>query len=110
MTTRSEQRSSIRSVRWDTARAGLHPRKSFSRRAGKTRDCVITDIHMPGMSGLDLQRQLVVRDWQVPVIMITARGEPGLEARVAASGAICLLKKPFGADALVGCLEKALEI
>ena len=73
-------------------------------------DCVITDIHMPGMSGLDLQRQLRARDWQVPVIMITARGEPGLEARVAASGAICLLKKPFGADALVGCLEKALEI
>ena len=71
-------------------------------------DCVITDIHMPGMSGLDLQRQLRARDWQVPVIMIT--GEPGLEARVEASGAICLLKKPFGADALVGCLEKALEI
>jgi len=111
MTNRSEQRSSSRSVRWDIARAGLHPRKSFSRRARKNScDCVITDIHMPGMSGLDLQRQLMVRDWQVPVIMITARGEPGLEARVAASGAICLLKKPFGADALVGCLEKALEI
>jgi len=52
----------------------------------------------------------MARDWQVPVIMITARGEPALEARVAASGAICLLKKPFGADALVGCLEKALEM
>ena len=73
-------------------------------------DCVITDIHMPGMSGLDLQGLLMARDRRVPVIMITARGEPGLEARVAASGAVCLLKKPFGADALIGCLEKALEV
>jgi FixJ family two-component response regulator len=72
-------------------------------------DCVITDVHMPGMSGLDLQRLLVTRDWRVPVIMITARGEPGLEAKAVASGAVCLLRKPFGADALVGCLEKALE-
>ena len=72
-------------------------------------DCVITDIHMPGMSGLDLQRLLMARDLRVPVIMITARAEPGLEARAAASGAVCLLKKPFGADALIGCLEKALE-
>jgi FixJ family two-component response regulator len=73
-------------------------------------DCVITDIHMPGMSGLDLKRLLMARDWRVPVIMITARGEPGLEAKAAASGAVCLLRKPFGADALIGCLEKALEL
>ncbi len=73
-------------------------------------DCVITDIHMPGMSGFDLKRLLMDRAWRVPVIMITARGEPGLEARAAASGAVCLLRKPFGADALIGCLEKALEV
>ncbi len=73
-------------------------------------NCVITDIHMPGMSGLDLQRLLMARDLRVPVIMITARGEPGLEAKAAASGAVCLLRKPFGADALIGCLEKALEV
>jgi FixJ family two-component response regulator len=73
-------------------------------------DCVITDVHMPGMSGLDLQRLLVARDRRVPVIMITARGDPGLEARAAASGAVCLLRKPFGADALIGYLEKALHV
>ena len=73
-------------------------------------DCVITDIHMPGMSGLDLQRLLMARDRRVPVIMITARGDPGLEARAAASGAVCLLRKPFGADALIGCLKKALHV
>jgi FixJ family two-component response regulator len=65
---------------------------------------------MPGMSGLDLQRLLMARERRVPVIMITARGEPGLEAKAAASGAICLLRKPFGADDLVGCLKKALQV
>jgi FixJ family two-component response regulator len=73
-------------------------------------DCVITDVHMPGMSGLDLQRLLIARERRVPVIMITARGEPGLEAKAAASGAICLLRKPFGADVLIGYLEKALQV
>jgi FixJ family two-component response regulator len=73
-------------------------------------DCVITDIQMPGMSGFDLTRLLKARDWRVPVIMITARGEPGLEARAAASGASSLLRKPFGADDLMGCLKKALEV
>jgi FixJ family two-component response regulator len=73
-------------------------------------DCVITDVHMPGMSGLDLLRLLVARDRRVPVIMTTARGDPGLEARAAASGAVCLLRKPFGADALIGYLEKVLQV
>jgi len=72
-------------------------------------DCVITDIHMPGMSGLDLMRLLKARDSKVPVIMITARAEPGLEARAVASGAVCLLRKPFKADALIACLERALK-
>jgi FixJ family two-component response regulator len=72
-------------------------------------DCVITDIHMPGMSGLDLKRLLTARDCRVPVIMITAKAEPGLEARAVASGAVCLLRKPFEATALIGSLERALK-
>ena len=71
--------------------------------------CVITDIHMPGMSGIELKRLLVSRQCQVPVIMITARADPGLESRAVSSGAICLLRKPFEANALIGCLEKALK-
>jgi FixJ family two-component response regulator len=72
-------------------------------------DCIITDFHMPGMSGLDLQRLLTARDCRVPLILITARAEPGLEARAAASGAVGLLRKPFASDALLGCLARALE-
>jgi FixJ family two-component response regulator len=70
--------------------------------------CIVADIHMPGLSGIELKQLLVARQTFVPVIMITARNTPGLEARALASGAICLLKKPFPADALIGCIGKAL--
>ena len=73
-------------------------------------DCVITDIHMPGMSGFDLKRRLLAHDSGLPVIMTTVDGEPGLEARAAAIGAVCLLRKPFEADAMTDCLERALKI
>jgi FixJ family two-component response regulator len=72
-------------------------------------DCVITDIHMPGMSGFDLMRRLLAHHSSVPVIMITAHEEPGLEARAAAIGAVCVLRKPFEADALTHYLERALK-
>ena len=72
-------------------------------------DCIITDIHMPGMSGLDLKRHQAAHGSNVPVIMITARAEEGLEARVAASGAVCLLRKPFESDDLIGWLNKILK-
>jgi FixJ family two-component response regulator len=76
----------------------------------KPYDCVITDIHMPGMNGFDLKRHLLAHDSRLPVIMITAHEEPGLEARAAAIGAVCLLRKPFEADVLVYCLERALKV
>jgi len=73
-------------------------------------DCVITDIHMSGMNGLDLGRLLTGRASGVPVIMVTARSDTGLDAHAAASGAIGLLRKPFKTDALIDCLEKALRV
>lgn len=72
-------------------------------------DCIITDLHMRGMSGLDLIRQLAAQGSKLPVIMVTGRPERGLEARAAAAGAICLLRKPFQTDALIDCLERALK-
>jgi FixJ family two-component response regulator len=73
-------------------------------------DCIITDFNMPGMSGLDLIQLLTARGSTVPVIMVTGSPEPGLEARAIASGAICLLMKPFEADTLIGYFEVALKI
>jgi FixJ family two-component response regulator len=75
-----------------------------------SRDCIITDIQMPGMSGFDLKRLLATRGSTVPVIMITARATLNLEGKAAASGAVCLLRKPFATDTLIGCLEQAAKL
>jgi FixJ family two-component response regulator len=72
--------------------------------------CVITDIQMPGMSGFELKRRLDGRHDSPPVIMITARSDPGLKEKAMSSGAWCFLRKPFETEALVDCLEKALSI
>lgn len=72
--------------------------------------CIITDIHMPGMTGIELKHHLTAHQYSVPVIMITARTDPGLEAKALASGAVCFLRKPFEGDELIACLERALKI
>ena len=72
--------------------------------------CTITDIQMPGMNGFELKRELGVRYGSLPVIMITARAEPGLEEQAIASGATCFLRKPFPAESLMCCLERALRV
>ena len=73
-------------------------------------DCVITDIHMPGINGLDLARLLTASAPGVPIVMITARSDLGIEARAEAGGAICLLRKPFKMNALTDCIEKAIKV
>jgi FixJ family two-component response regulator len=80
-------------------------------RCGKSQAfaCIITDVQMPGMSGIELKQHLTASQCLIPVIMITARHDPGLEAQASASGAACFLRKPFEAGALIRCLEGALE-
>ena len=80
---------------------GLIGRKSF--------DCVITDIHMPGMSGLDLMKRLAAGGSTIPVVLITARSDTNLEAKAAAAGAACLLRKPFEIKDLIECIEGAVK-
>jgi FixJ family two-component response regulator len=71
--------------------------------------CIITDLQMPGMSGIELKHELAARKCPVPVIMITARTDSDLEAKARASGATCFLKKPFDVNTLVACIDKALK-
>lgn len=71
--------------------------------------CVITDVQMPGMSGFDLKASLDERGTTAPVIMITARADASIDARAKESGALCLLRKPFAADRLMGCVAEALD-
>lgn len=70
--------------------------------------CVVTDIQMPGMSGIDLKLHLVQQGISLPVIMITARPDPSLEEKARAAGAACFLRKPFEASALIACLDGAV--
>lgn len=78
--------------------------------ADQTCDCIITDIHMTGMSGFDLKLLLATRGSTTPVIMITAQAERALELKAIACGAVCLLRKPFETDILIECLKKALNV
>ncbi|WP_224361234.1 response regulator transcription factor [Hyalangium versicolor] len=71
---------------------------------------VITDIHMPGMSGIDLKRELDAKGSTVPVIMITAKTEEAVLQRARASNPSYLLKKPFDSDEFVACVERALAL
>ncbi len=75
--------------------------------ASEPSSCIITDIQMPGLSGLELKQWLDDHASTAPVILITARSEPHIHAQARASGAVCLLKKPFDADTLLACLRKA---
>jgi FixJ family two-component response regulator len=73
-------------------------------------DCVVTDIHMPGMSGLDLMKCLADQGSTTPILLITARSDSNLEAKAAAAGAVCLLRKPFEMRDLIKCVDGAVEV
>ena len=77
--------------------------------SGKSFDCIVSDVHMPGMSGLDLLKSLAARGSTTPVVLITARSDPNLEAKVAAAGAGCLLRKPFEINELIRCIDEAVN-
>ena len=71
-------------------------------------DCLITDVQMPGMTGIELQGRLIADGHQVPVIFITAFPEMRARAQALASGAIGFLAKPFNDQNLITCLNQAL--
>jgi FixJ family two-component response regulator len=75
-----------------------------------TAACLITDVQMPGMSGVELQNHLAVKGSQMPVILITAFPKEEVRAQVEARGAAGYLSKPFEPQVLVECLDKALGL
>jgi FixJ family two-component response regulator len=72
--------------------------------------CLILDIVMPGMSGPDLQQELVRRRQTIPVVFITANGDETLRPRMLAQGAVECLVKPFTEKALREALDAALRV
>jgi FixJ family two-component response regulator len=72
-------------------------------------DCLILDVRMPGMNGLDLQRRLAASHMSIPVIFITAHGDEEARVRALNGGAVEYLLKPFSEDALLKAIDKALK-
>lgn len=70
--------------------------------------CVIADIQMPGMSGIELARRLASDAGGVPVILMTAHDEEHGKARALGDDIVCVLMKPFTSERLVDCLQRAL--
>jgi FixJ family two-component response regulator len=71
--------------------------------------CLILDVRMPGMDGLELQRRLATEDIHTPIIFITANGGSEVPAEAVGDGAVALLRKPFSQESLLGALRLALE-
>jgi FixJ family two-component response regulator len=71
--------------------------------------CVIADMQMPAMSGLDLLTHMRSEGYNTPFIFITAFPEESVHARALKAGAACFLAKPFGGPALISCVEAALK-
>ena len=71
--------------------------------------CVIADVQMPGMSGLDLLTHMRTQGYTVPFIFITAFPDDSVRVRALKAGAIGFLAKPFAGPVLIDCIETALN-
>jgi FixJ family two-component response regulator len=71
--------------------------------------CLILDVAMPGMTGLDLQRQLNDRDRKIPIIFITGQKDQEIHDQAFEQGAVSFLFKPFSDTALLEALNKAVR-
>jgi FixJ family two-component response regulator len=79
-----------------------------SGRVGETR-CLILDIALTGMSGPDLQRELIRRGWKIPIVFITAHADQSICPRLLEQGAVACLFKPFSETALREALDAAMR-
>ena len=90
------------SVAFSTAQ-GLLKSKRLTRVA-----CLITDMRMPGRTGIELYQKLVAAGHAIPTILMTAYPDETTRARALGAGIVCYLPKPVASDALLGCVDEAL--
>ena len=72
--------------------------------------CVISDVRMPGIGGVELQSRLIAEGHRIPIIFVTAFPEETLKKRALDAGAIGFLTKPYRQQNLLECLERALRV
>ena len=88
---------------------GYASAEAFLDAGGERRaDCLVLDIHLEGMSGIDLRHQLTAAGSTLPVIFITAVDEDGLEQEAVRAGCIAYLRKPVSTELLTSALNQAL--
>ena len=72
-------------------------------------ECLVLDLHMPDISGLDLQHHLRRAGINIPTVVITAHNEPGLRERCQSAGAAAFLLKPLSRESLIGAINAAIR-
>lgn len=104
-----------KSLRWLTESVGLAVEtfataEAFLRAYLPERPgCVVLDVRMPGMSGLDLQEQMNQRGYSIPIIIVTGHGEVQSAVRAMQSGAVNFIEKPFSDQELLDTIRSALD-
>jgi FixJ family two-component response regulator len=71
--------------------------------------CLVTDVQMPGMTGVELHRHLVDAGYAIPTILVTAYPDEAIRDQAVRDGVVCYLGKPVDADHLDRCLRSALQ-
>jgi FixJ family two-component response regulator len=74
--------------------------------AGEAAGCVVTDVQMPGMTGLELLERLRAAGRDLPVIVMTGRAERGMAEEAVSQGAAAFIHKPFGPDELLALVDR----
>ena len=72
--------------------------------------CLILDVRMPGMNGIELQRRLAASHHEIPVIFITAHGDESARSQALRDGVVGYLLKPFAEEALLSAIHAALKL
>jgi FixJ family two-component response regulator len=94
---------------------GLHseafatPQEFLRHKLPDVASCLILDVRLPGMSGLDVQRRLIESDVQIPIIFITSHGDIPMTVKAMKSGAVEFLTKPFRDQDLLDAIQEALK-
>lgn len=76
----------------------------------ETPGCLLLDVRMPGMSGVDLQRRLREQDMRLPVIIVTGHADVPMAVSAMKNGAVDFIEKPFEDDHLLACVSRAIEL
>ena len=83
--------------------------EEFLQRGDRETACLILDVRLPGMSGLDLQRELAALNPRIPIIFMSAYGTEEMKERAIQKGAVSFLRKPFNEDLLLDDVRLALD-